>query len=81
MNKALDTAFNIGGRQWIYIKAANIIAEVCGVPEIKDRWQKATEEQLEKRDKIQNAVKSIAYVRYIKDPIDVVKMAIASCES
>ena len=43
-----------------YKEIANLIAMACKVGEGKDRWQSATEEQLKKRDKIQNNVIVIA---------------------
>ena len=56
MNIALDAAFNIGGRYWIYAQVANKIAEYCKVGFEDDRWNTATQEQLQLRDAIQNAV-------------------------
>ncbi len=43
-----------------YSKVAKSIAAACGVGTCKDKWQKATEDQLKLRDKIQENIELIA---------------------
>ena len=43
-----------------FIKVAKAIASACRVQEGADKWQKATEEQLKLRDRIQSNIELIA---------------------
>lgn len=58
MNIALDKQFNMNSLK--YIVVANRIANACGIYEREKRWEKATTEQLELRDKIQNNIALLA---------------------
>jgi len=56
MNIALDKNFDM--KPFTYVQVARHIADVCGVPpcESRNRWNKATSEQLKLRDRIQNNI-------------------------
>ena len=57
-NIQLDKHFTM--RPPLYAKVANIIAEACDLPKTRGRWNKATEEQLKLRDKIQTNIALLA---------------------
>lgn len=73
MNIALDAAFNIGGRYWIYAQVANKIADYCKVGFEDDRWNTATQEQLQLRDAIQNAVITVCESGFVPADSDIEK--------
>lgn len=61
MNSALNRQFPKEMANPVsYITVANQIAAACKVGLGKDRWEKATEEQLKKRDKIQETISVIS---------------------
>lgn len=61
MASALNKAFPNEMKNPIrYREVSNMIAMACKVGESKDRWEKASEQQLKKRDKIQSNVSLIA---------------------
>lgn len=63
MNKALTKHFTKEFESPIaYMQAANQVANACKVGTGKDKWQKASEEQLKLRDKIQENVCLLADV-------------------
>jgi len=56
MNLVLDKYFKIGGRYWVYANTANTIADELNMPNIKNRWQKATEIELKNRTSLENEI-------------------------
>ena len=74
MTQAISLNFNPQDRVIIFKRIANQISCACKVGVNKDKWQTATQEQLELRDKIQNTIATIA--EFCDSPSDCTSRAI-----
>jgi len=75
MNLSLDEAFPDTMRlTYMYAKVANLIADACGVGQSDNRWDNASEKQLQLRDEIQKCI--IFASKMSPDLTTTIKMAI-----
>jgi hypothetical protein len=76
MNAAIKENYPNQATAEIYIKIAGVISRACGVYEIgADRWQLATKEQIERRDRIH--VRIATYADVVDNVVDCVNKAVA----
>jgi len=76
MNKVLDDHFNIGAKYWVYANTADTIAFNIGLLKVDNKWQVATKEQLDLRDKLQFEIIASAEYGKHKQLDDCIKAAI-----
>jgi hypothetical protein len=76
MNSAIKENFPEQATADFYIKIAGVISRACGVYHLgSDKWQLATKEQIEMRDRIQNRI--VMYADVVDNVVDCVNKAVA----